>query len=243
MGIDNLDLAALTQHGVLATNAPDAFVDSTADFTLALILSVSRHLVRGDTYVRSGNWEKDGFQPTRWEGFLLRGKTLGLVGYGQIAKEVEKRASSFGLGVIHTRAAPNVDPRCRSLEALLAESDIVALHVPHTPDTHHLINRQTLAQMKLGSILINVARGKVVDEQALVEALTSGHLSGAAGLDVFENEPRVNPALCQLPNVVLAPHIGGSTLEDRRRGRLQAAENVALFLSGQTPLTPLNAVT
>jgi len=161
---------------------------------------------------------------------------------GQIAQAVEKRASSFGLEVIHTRTAPNSDPRCRSLEKLLAESDIVALHVPHTPDTHHLINRQTLAQMKPGSILINVARGKVVDEQALVEALQSGHLSGA-GLDVFENEPRVNPALCGLANVVLAPHIGGSTLEDRRRGRLQAAENVALFLSGQTPLTPLNAVT
>jgi glyoxylate reductase len=241
MGIDNLDLDALTRRGIMATNTPDAFVESTADFTLALILSVSRHLVRGDAYVRSGSWEKDGFQPTRWEGMLLRGKTLGLVGYGQIAKAVEKRASSFGLQVIHTRSAPSTDPRYRSLEALLGESDIVALHVPHTADTHHLINRQSLAQMKAGSVLINVARGKVVDEQALVEALKSGHLGGA-GLDVFENEPAVTSELCNLPKVVLAPHIGGSTLDDRRRGRLLAAENVALFLSGQAPLTPLNTV-
>ncbi len=239
MGIDNLDLDALTSRGIQATNAPDAFVESTADFTLALILSLSRHLVQGDAYVRSGNWEQDGFQPTRWEGFLLRDKTLGLVGYGQIAKAVEKRACSFGLNVIHTRTSPTDNPQCRSLEELLGESDIVALHVPHTPDTHHLINQQALARMKPGSVLINVARGKVVDESALVEALKSGHLGGA-GLDVFENEPAVNSELCKLSNVVLAPHIAGSTLDDRRRGRLQAAENVARILSGQPPLTPLN---
>ena len=186
--------------------------------------------------------KKDGFQPTRWEGSLLQGKTLGLIGYGQIAKAVEKRAISFGLQVIHTRTKPDDNPQCRPLEQLLGESDIVALHVPHTPDTHHLINQQTLAQMKPGSILINVARGKVVDESALVESLKNGHLGGA-GLDVFENEPVVNPELCNFPNVVLAPHIGGSTVEDRRRGRLQAAENVARILSGQPPLTPLNLTT
>ena len=239
MGIDNLDLEALTSRGIQATNAPDAFVDSTADFTLALILSTSRHLIQGDAYVRSGNWEADGFQPTRWEGSLLRGKTLGLVGYGQIAQAVKKRATSFGLQVIYTRTTPDNNPQCRSLEELLGESDIVALHVPHTPDTHHLINQQTLALMKPGSILINVARGKVVNESALVEALKSGHLGGA-GLDVFENEPAVTSELCKLSNVVLAPHIGGSTLDDRRRGRLQAAENVARILAGQPPLTPLN---
>lgn len=239
MGIDNLDLDALTRRGIQATNAPDAFVESTADFTLALILSISRHLVKGDAYVRSGNWEQDGFQPTRWEGILLQGRTLGLIGYGQIAKAVEKRALSFGLQVIHTRTTPDKHPHYRSLEELLGESDIVALHVPHTPDTHHLINQQTLALMKPGSILINVARGKVVNESALVEALKNGHLGGA-GLDVFENEPAVHSELCKLSNVVLAPHIGGSTLDDRRRGRLQAAENVARILAGEPPLTPLN---
>jgi len=239
MGIDNLDLDALTKRGIQATNAPDAFVESTADFTLALILSVSRHLIQGDAYVRSGNWEQDGFQPTRWEGTLLQGKTLGLIGYGQIGKAVEKRADSFGLKVIHTRTHPSDHPHYRSLIDLLGESNIVALHVPHTPETHHLINQKTLEQMKPGSVLINVARGKVVDESALVSALKSGRLGGA-GLDVFENEPSVNSELCKLSNVVLAPHIGGSTLEDRRRGRLQAAENVARFLSGQPPLTPLN---
>jgi len=242
MGIDNLDLDAITSRGILATNAPDAFVESTADFTLALILSVNRQLIQCDAYVRSGAWVKNGFQPTRWEGTLLRGLTLGLIGYGQIARAVEKRATGFGLQVIHTRTTSDDNPQCRSLEELLGESDIVAIHVPHTKDTHQLINQQTLSQMKPGSILINAARGKVVDEKALVEALKSGHLSGA-GLDVFENEPKVNPELIHLSNVVLAPHIGGSTVEDRRRGRLQAAENVALFLSGQPTLTPLNLTT
>lgn len=242
MGIDNLDLDAITRRGIQATNAPDAFVESTADFTLALILSVYRDLVQCDAYVRAGSWVKNGFQPTRWEGTLLRDLTLGLIGYGQIAKAVEKRAVGFGLKVIHNRTTPDDNPQYRSLKELLGESDIVAIHVPHTKNTHHLINQQTLSQMKPGAIIINVARGKVVDEEALVEALKSGHLGGA-GLDVFENEPNVNSELCQLTKVILAPHIAGSTVEDRRRGRLQAAENVALFLSGQPTLTPLNAVT
>lgn len=239
MGIDNFDLAALTRRGIWATNTPGAFVESTADLTLGLILSVVRKMAEGDRFVRRGEWERVGFQPVRWEGSLLGGKTLGLVGYGRIGKAVERRARGFGLKTIHSRTRPDDHPDCRPLETLLAESDIVGLFVPHTPATHQLINARTLALMKPGAVLINVARGKVVDESALVEALQSGHLRGA-GLDVFEAEPKVHPALLALENVALTPHLGGSTREDRRGGRLEAAENVARVLRGELPLTPVN---
>ncbi|MCB1092094.1 MAG: D-glycerate dehydrogenase, partial [Verrucomicrobiae bacterium] len=230
---------ALTRRGIWATNTPGAFVESTADLTLGLILSAVRRIAEGDRFVRRGEWEKTGFQPVRWEGMLLGGKTLGLVGYGKIGKAVEKRAQAFGMYTIHSRTTPDDHPDCRPLETLLREADIVGLFVPHTPSTHHLINEQTLALMKPGAILINVARGKVVDEPALVEALRGGRLR-AAGLDVFEAEPKVNPALFEMDQVVMTPHLGGSTREDRRGGRLEAAENVARILRGELPLTPVN---
>lgn len=239
MGIDNLDLKSLTRRGIWATNTPAAFVESTADLTLGLILSTVRRICEGDRFVRRGDWEANGFQPVRWEGRLLGGKTLGMVGYGKIAKAVEKRAQAFGLRVIHCRTRPDDHPNCRSFEELLAESDIVGLFVPHSPTTHCLINERTLAMMKPGAVLVNVARGKVVDESALVEALRSGHLGGA-GLDVFEAEPRVHPDLTTMENVTLTPHLGGSTREDRRGGRMEAAENVARVLRGELPLTPVN---
>ncbi len=239
MGIDNLDLESLTRRGIWATNTPAAFVESTADLTLGLILSTLRRLCEGDRFVRRGDWERTGFQPVRWEGSLLGGKTLGMVGYGKIAQAVERRARAFGLRVIHCRTRPDEHPDCRPFEALLAESDIVGLFVPHTPATHHLVDADALATMKPGAVLINVARGKVVDETALVASLRSGHLGGA-GLDVFEDEPRVNPSLLTMENVVLTPHLGGSTREDRRGGRLGAAENVARVLRGELPLTPVN---
>jgi glyoxylate reductase len=241
MGIDNLDQEALTSRGIWASNTPDAFVESTGDCTLGLILATVRRLAEGDRFVRSGEWERAGMQPARWEGRLLGEMTLGLIGYGQIAKAVERRAHGFGMKVIHSRANPDSDPNCRSLPELLAESDIVALHVPHTPSTDQLFNRETFAKMKPGAVLVNMARGKVVDESALVEALQSGHLAGA-GLDVFEAEPKVHPALLEMENVVLEPHLGGSTVEDRRRGRMQAAENVARVLQGGTPVTPVNRI-
>lgn len=239
MGIDNLDLKALTARGIWATNTPAAFVESTADLTLGLILSTLRRMAEGDRFVRRGDWERAGFQPVRWEGMLLRGKTLGMIGYGKIGKAVEQRARAFGMRTIHCRTRPDEHPKCRSLEGLLAESDVVGLFVPHTPATHQMINRETLALMKPGAVLINVARGKVVDESALVEALQSGRLR-AAGLDVFEAEPRVHPALLTMENVVMTPHLGGSTREDRRGGRLEAAENVARVFRGELPLTPVN---
>lgn len=239
MGIDNLDLAALSRRGIWATNTPSAFVESTADLTLGLILSTVRRIAEGDRFVRRGEWERTGFQPIRWEGMLLGGRTLGMVGYGKIAQAVEKRARAFGMRVLHCRGRASDHPDCRSLETLLAESDIVGLFVPHTPATHHLLNAETFAMMKPGSVLINVARGKVVDEGALVTALESGILAGA-GLDVFEAEPRVHPALLTMENVTLTPHLGGSTRADRRGGRLEAAENIARLLRGESPLTPVN---
>ncbi len=239
MGIDNLKLDAITARKVWATNTPDAFVESTADVTLGLLISVARKFGVAEKFARSGRWSSEGKQPRLWEGSLLGGKTLGLIGYGRIAKAVEIRARAFGLNVLHTRATASNDPNYRSFDDLLACSDFITVHPPLTPETHHLIDSAALAKMKPGARLVNVARGPVVDEQALVEALTSGQLGGA-GLDVFENEPQIHPGLLELDNVVLLPHIGGATREERRKGRLQAAENIARVLSGESPPNAVN---
>lgn len=240
MGVDNLDLEELTRRGILATNTPDAFAESTADLTLGLILSVTRRIAEGDRFIRTGEWERSGMQPRRWEGALAGGKTLGIIGYGRIAKLVKKRAVAFGLEVIHTRKYPDDHPHCRSLDDLLAESDIVVVLVPLTEETRHLIGAAALVKMKSGSLFINVARGKVMDEVAVVEALQTGKLAGA-GFDVFENEPAVHPALLEMDNVVLTPHIGGATDEERQLGRREAAEEVARFLRGELVRYPVNA--
>lgn len=239
MGVDNLDLAELTRRGIQATNTPDAFAESTADLTLGLILSVTRRIAESDRFIRTGEWVKSGMQPRRWEGSLIGGKTLGIIGYGRIAKLVEKRAIAFGLDVIHTRQNPDNNPRCRTFENLLAESDIVVALVPLTEKTRRLIDAEALAAMKPGAVFINVARGKVMDEAAVVTALKSGQLAGA-GFDVFEEEPAVHPALLEMDNVVLTPHIGGATDEERQRGRREAAEEVARFLRGDPVLYPVN---
>jgi len=239
MGIDNLDLDAITARNIWATNTPDAFVESTADVTLGLLISVARKFGVAEKFARSGRWSSEGKQPRLWEGSLLGGKTLGLIGYGRIAKAVEIRARAFGLEVLHTRAHHSNDPKYRSLDELLAISDFITVHPPLTPETRHLIDSVAFSKMKPGARLINVARGPVVDEQALVDALRSGHLSGA-GLDVFEDEPQIHPGLLELDNVIVLPHIGGATREERRKGRLQAAENIARVFSGDIPLNPVN---
>lgn len=237
MGIDNLDLAELRLRGIAAANTPEAFALSTADHTMGLLLGLTRRIAEGDRYVRAGNWARDGRQPLRWEGRLASALTLGLVGYGRIAKLVETRAKAFGMQVLHTRSTFSDDPDFRSLDELLATSDVVVVLVPLSESTRGMIGAAQLARMKPGAVLINVARGPVVDEQALIEALASGHLGGAA-LDVFADEPEVPEALCQFPNVVLTPHTGGATQEERRRGRLEAAAEVARFLRGEALLNP-----
>lgn len=237
MGIDNLDLAELRRRGITATNTPAAFAESTADHTLGLMLDMTRRISESDRFVRTGQWAR-GMEPLRWEGTLLGGKTLGIIGYGRIAKMVERRARAFDMEVIHTKSTPHDHPGYRPLDTLLSEADIVVTLVPLTPETRHLINAERLAKMKPGSFFINVARGKVMEEAAVVAALLSGHLAGAA-FDVFEEEPVVTEALFTMNNVVLAPHIGGATREQRKRGRLEASAEVARFLKGEALLNPV----
>lgn len=239
LGTDNLDLPLMTSRGVWATNAPGTFVESTADCTFALLLAVARRIVEADAYVRSGAWKN--FQPGVWDGMELCGKTLGIIGFGNIGRAVARRAEGFGLEIIFFSASQKDDPRFRELDDLLATSDIVSLHVPLRPETCHLMNAGRFAQMKPGSIFLNMARGKTMDEGALVAALQRRHLGGA-GLDVFENEPIVQPALLSMKNVVLTPHIGGGTREAREATRRLACENIAAVLRGRAPLTPVNCI-
>jgi glyoxylate reductase len=240
-GFDNLDLDAMTRRGVWGTNVPDAFTAPTAEVALGLILMVTRKLAESAQFVRDGQWTS--FEPGRWDGQTLVGKTLGLIGFGKIGQATAVRAAGFGLRVIYhqrTRIA-HPDAEWAPLDDLLGTSDIVSLHVPATPQTRHLVNDQTLALVKPGAILINTARGVVVDEAALLRALESGRLGGA-GLDVTEFEPRVEEALRRQPNVVITPHLGGGTVESRRAARLHAIANVAEVLAGRPPLSPLNTV-
>ena len=229
----------MAERGVWATNVPDAFVASSADCTLALILNLSRRISLADRYVRSGQWRDDGFQPGIWDGTLLAGKTLGIVGYGRIGKAVARRARIFDMRVIYHNRTPSADGAYRALHDLLAEADIVTLHTPLTADTHHLIDAARLGQMNASALLINMARGPVVHEQALVDALLKGKIAGAA-LDVFEFEPEVHPALLELENVCLTPHIGGGTRESRRAARRLCAQNIAAVMQGRRPITPVN---
>ncbi len=235
MGIDNLDLAELRRRGIAASNTPAAFAESTADHTLGLMLALTRRIAEGDRFVRTGEWARRGLEPLRWEGGLLGGKTLGLIGYGRIAQMVESRARAFDMEVIHTKSTPHDHPDYRDLETLLGEADLVVVLVPLTEQTRHLIDADRLARMKPGALFLNLARGKTMDEASVVAALRSGHLGGAA-FDVYEEEPVVNEALFAMENVVLTPHIGGATREQRRRGRLEAAGEIARFLKGEARL-------
>lgn len=241
-GYNNLPLERMAKLGIWATNTPDAFVDATADAAFALILGLARKTVQGDQFVRSGEWAEKGIVTQHWEGMELRGKTLGIIGYGAIGKAVARRAEAFGMSVIYHRRTSDGGNGYRSFADLLTEADLVSLHTPLTPETHHLIESKALAKMKPGAMLINLARGPVVHESALVDALKSGRLGGA-GLDVFEQEPEVHPALLSMPNVVLTPHLGGATREARKQARLTAAENVRRVIVGERPLSPLNEPT
>ena len=239
IGVDNLDLDLMEQRGVWATNVPDAFVASTADCTLAHLLNLTRRINAADRYVRSAQWLNDGFQPGIWDGMLLAGKTLGIIGYGRIGKAVAQRARAFDMRVIYHNRTSSADEGYRTLDDLLTEADVITLHTPLTSSTHHLIDEARLAQMKPGAFLINMSRGAVVHEGALVDALLAGKLAGAA-LDVFEFEPEVHPALLRMSNVCLTPHIGGGTWESRWAARRLCAENIAAVLQGKGPITPVN---
>ncbi|MGD9694333.1 MAG: 2-hydroxyacid dehydrogenase [Thermoleophilia bacterium] len=236
VGYDNVDLPAARARGVIVTNTPGVLSDATADLTLALMLAVTRRVAEGDRLVRAGgawDWSMDFMV-----GAELRGRTLGIVGLGGIGRAVAGRARAFGMDVIHTRRSPGPEPGRVELGELLERAHVVSLHCPLTPETRHLIDAAALARMRPDAYLVNTARGPIVDEAALVEALRQGRIAGAA-LDVLEREPRAHPGLAALPNVVLTPHIGSATLETRTAMAELACRNVAAVLAGAEPLTPI----
>ncbi len=241
-GYNNVDVVAAEMRNVTVTNTPDVLTDATADLTWTLILACARRLLEGIALIKSGTWA--GWHPTELLGLELRGKTLGLVGAGRIGQAVGRRATGFGMRIIYAArtAKPDfeTDTGARRVELgpLLHESDVVSLHVPSTPETKGLINSDSLARMKAGAILINTARGDLVREEALAIALEDGHL-GAAGLDVYADEPAIHPRLLAAPRTVLLPHIGSATGDTRRRMAALALANVRAVLAGQPPLTPV----
>jgi glyoxylate reductase len=242
VGYNNVDLVAAEMRNVLVTNTPGVLTDATADLTWALILATARRLLDAVDLVRSGQWT--GWHPEQLLGLELRGRVLGLFGAGRIGQAVGRRAPPFGLRVLYAArtAKPEFEhetgARRVDTTELLAASDILSLHVPSTPETKGMINTETLARMKRGAILINTSRGDVVREEALATALELGHL-GAAGLDVYTDEPRIHPRLLAAPRTVLLPHIGSATGETRRKMAAIALANVQCVLAGKPPLTPV----
>lgn len=238
VGHDNVDVAACAERGVTVTNTPDVLTTAVAELTWALILMAVRRLSYAERSLRRGEftgWSFDGYL-----GGDLRGSTLGIVGLGRIGNEVARRAPAFGMRVIHSGgcAEAGVAAEPRELELVLAEADVLSLHLPLTPATRHLLDDAALGRMKRGSVLINTARGALVDESALIGRLTDGPLA-AAGLDVHEREPRVHPALLQLENVVLLPHVGSATRGTREEMALLAVRNLLAVLAGDPPPTPV----
>ena len=235
VGYNNIDLAAARARDLIVTNTPDVLTDTTADLTWALLLATARRIVEGDALVRSGRWT--GWSPTQLMGAEVSGKTLGIIGMGRIGQAVAQRAAGFRMPVrYHSRQlmATSSLPReweHRSVHDLLGEADIVTIHVPLTPSTHHLIGARELAWMRPTAFLINTARGSIVDEGALVEALKTGIIAGA-GLDVYEQEPALYPTLAQLKQVVLLPHLGSATLHARVQMGLVCLRNIEAVLDG-----------
>jgi glyoxylate reductase len=241
VGVDNIDRAAAAARGIFVTNTPNVLTDATADLTLALLLALTRRIIEGDRMVRFGGFA--GWAPGLLLGRDLKGKVFGVVGPGRIGKAVARRAKAFGMTVIATGRSPRDDddpddPPRVSFDDLLRRADVVSLHVPLTEETRHLFNAETFAKMKPGSVLINTSRGEIVDEPALARALDTGPISGA-GLDVYENEPGVTPALLDDDRVVLMPHAGSATVETRREMARMVVEDVRRVLSGEKPLRPV----
>jgi lactate dehydrogenase-like 2-hydroxyacid dehydrogenase len=239
VGFEHIDLAAARARGLVVTNTPDVLTDATADLAVALMLAVARRLVEGDAELRRGVWS--GWRPTHMLGRQLSGKVLGLVGFGRIARAVAQRAH-FGFGMRVQTYSPRLTDSgsttpvsiCASLDQLLSTSDFVSLHCPANADTRHLMNAARLRQMKPEAFLINTARGVIVDERALVDALKNGVIAGA-GLDVYEREPEIAPGLVQLSNTVLLPHLGSATEETRIAMGLRVLSNLDAFFGGDEP--------
>ena len=241
VGFNNIDVAAARRHGIVVTNTPDVLTETTADFAWALLMAAARRVVEADQFARSGQW-------TRWQWDLLwgndvHGKTLGVIGFGRIGRAVARRALGFGMRVLYhdaVRADAATERELKAayaeLEMLLRESDFVSLHTLFIPETRHLINEGNLRRMKKTAILVNAARGPIVDEAALVKALTENWIAGA-GLDVFEEEPKIHPGLLPLKNVTLAPHIASASLDTRLAMATLAVRNCLAVLDGKPALT------
>jgi glyoxylate reductase len=244
VGFNNIDVAEATKRGIIVTNTPDVLTETTADFAWTLLMATARRVVEADRYVREGKF-------TQWELMLLlggdiHGTTLGIIGFGRIGRAMARRARGFDMRVLYQDAVAADPATERELRAtrtdtatLLRESDFVTLHTPLLPETRHLINAQSLKTMKKTAYLVNASRGPVVDEAALAQALKEGWIAGA-GIDVYENEPVVHPALMALPNAVLAPHIASATSDTRLKMANLAVDNCLAVLEGKTPPTPVN---
>lgn len=244
VGFDNIDVPACTRRGVLVTNTPDVLTEATADLTWSLILASVRRVAEGDRFLRTRRpWI---WGPQMMLGHDLYGKTLGIVGCGRIGRAVARRSFGFGMRVVYTDAArlpgeveAELRIQWRELQELLAESDVVSVHAPLTPQTRHLISSEAFRTMKPTAVLVNTARGPIVDEAALAEALRGGEIF-AAGLDVYEREPLVPEELLDLDNVTLLPHLGSATIETRTAMGLLAVDNLLAGLAGQRPRSLVN---
>jgi len=241
VGVNQIDRAAAAARGIWVTHTPNVLTDATADLTMALLLAISRRIIEGDRLVRAGGFA--GWAPDLLLGRDLKGKVFGIFGPGRIGKAVARRAKAFGMTVIATGRSPRDDddpddPPRVSFDELLRRSDVVSLHVPLTDETRGVFNAETFPKMRPGAILLNTARGPIVEEAALARALERGQLGGA-GLDVYENEPAITPALLDDDRVVLMPHAGSATVETRREMARMVAEDVRRVLSGEKPLRPV----
>ncbi len=242
VGFNNIDVQYAKEKGIIVTNTPDVLTDSTADLTLALVLGCARKITEAEAFVREGKFL--GWRPQLFLGTELKNKIFGVIGAGRIGSAAAIRAYSFGMKIIYYSKKENkllkkvAKAKKVSLNSLLEKADFISLHVPLTSETYHLLNKEKLSLIKPAGVLINTARGEIVDEQELIELLKKKKIS-AAGFDVFENEPNLNPDLFKLDNVLLLPHIGSATIEARTNMALLAARNVAAVLKGKKPLTPV----
>ena len=232
-GTDNIDLTAARARGIAVSNTPDVLTEDTADLVIALILMGPRRLGEGERVLRSGRWR--GWSPTDQLGRSLAGKALGIVGMGRIGAAVARRAAAFGMALHYHNRRPVAGADARywpDLDSMLGAMDVVSLNAPYGPETHHLIDRRRLGLMRRDSWLINAARGGLVDQEALIEALAAGGIAGA-GLDVYPDEPTIDPRLLTLPNLVLLPHLGSATLESRTAMGEKVLANSAAFADGR----------
>ena len=245
VGYNNIDLAACSERGILATNTPGVLDETTADTTWALLMAAARRITEAERWLRAGNW-KEGWKHERLLGQDVHHATLGIVGMGRIGQAIARRAKGFSMRVLYhnrSRAPKSVEKalgaKYVSLEKLLKESDFVSLNLPYSPEAHHLIGARELALMKPTAVIVNAARGGIVDDAALVQALKERRIA-AAGLDVFEGEPKFNPGFLEVDNVAMVPHIGSATRATRLAMATQAIKNLGVALSGRRPPNLLN---